>query len=502
MNQKSGENEMDEPTTPTQPSETPPTARSSRRFGAAAIVATLVVGVAGGGAAVHFLGHGGEAGHDDHRAAAAQGAKPQAKKHQYQCPMHPTIVMDHQGDCPICGMKLVPMDDGAAGGEAQPSGERKIAFYRSPHNPNETSKEPKKDAMGMDYVPVYEDELSGGGVKVEGLAQVTIDPQRQQLIGLRTAEATRGAVGGSWRTVGRVAVDETRVRHVNVKVGGFVEKIFVDFTGKPVSKGQPLFAIYSPEVVSAQNEYLLARHTQEALAKGRMMNASGEDLVASARRRLEYWDISESTIEQLERTGKPRRTITLASPISGVVTKKELVEGARIEAGAMPYEITDLSTVWVLADVYESELSKVKIGMPATLSLQAFPNRTFSGKVVFIDPVLSPDTRTAKVRLAFANPKGELKPEMFGEVVLKSGERQGLRIPADAVVRAGTRDVVFVAAGDGKFQPREVQLGASEGEAVEIVRGLEAGEKVVTRANFLVDSESRLRASLAAMRGE
>ena len=451
------------------PEFTPPPARPpGRRFGAAALALTLALGLAGGGAAVHFLGHRGEAGHDGHAAAAKPEAK---KKQQFVCPMHPTIVMDHQGDCPLCGMKLVPMEDAGGSAEAAPPGERKIAFYRSPHNPNETSHEPKKDAMGMDYVPVYEDEVTGGGAKVQGLAEVTIDPQRQQLIGLRVAEAKRGQVGGSWRTVGRIAVDETRVRHVNVKVGGFVERVFVDFTGKPV-------------------------------AKGGMMQGSGNDLVASARQRLAYWDIPDSTIEELERTGTPRRTITLVSPISGVVTAKDIVDGARIEEGAMPYEITDLSTVWLLADVYESELSKVKVGTPAELTLQALSGRTFKGKVVFIDPLLGKETRTAKVRIAFANPKGELKPEMFGEVELKSGRREGLRIPADAVVRSGTKDVVFVAAGAGKFQPREVQLGAADGEAVEVVRGLEAGEKVVTRANFLVDSESRLRASLAAMRGE
>jgi Cu(I)/Ag(I) efflux system membrane fusion protein len=218
--------------------------------------------------------------------------------------------------------------------------------------------------------------------------------------------------------------------------------------------------------------------------------------------RLKHWDIPDAAIEELERTGQPRRLINLVSPISGVVTKKDVVEGARIEEGAMPYEITDLSTVWVLADVYESELPKVRIGMPAELTLQALPHRTFKGKVVFIDPLLDKDTRTAKVRLAFPNPKGELKPEMFGEVVLKSGQRQGLRVPADAIVRSGTKDVVFVALGDGKFQPREVQVGETDGDAVEIVRGLDAGEQVVTRANFLVDSESRLKASLAAMGGK
>jgi Cu(I)/Ag(I) efflux system membrane fusion protein len=299
-----------------------------------------------------------------------------------------------------------------------------------------------------------------------------------------------------------VAVDETRVKHVNVKVGGFVEDIFVDFTGKPVAKGQALFSIYSPEVVSAQNEYLLARRTQEALAKGGMLRGSSDDLVRSARQRLKYWDIPDAAIDELERTETVRRTIALVSPISGVVTKKEIVEGARIEEGAMPYEITDLSSVWVLADVYESELAKVKVGMRATMSLQAFPNETFTGKVAFIDPLLDKETRTAKVRLSFPNPKGELRPEMFGEVVLKTGQRQGLRVPADAIVHSGTKNVVFVALGDGKFQPREVQLGAGDEEVVEVVRGLEAGEQVVSRANFLVDSESRLKASLAAMGGK
>jgi Cu(I)/Ag(I) efflux system membrane fusion protein len=254
--------------------------------------------------------------------------------------------------------------------------------------------------------------------------------------------------------------------------------------------------------VSAQNEYLLAKRTQDALAKSGMLQGSGDDLVASARMRLKHWDIPDEAIEELARTGVARRTISLVSPISGVVTKKDVVEGARIEEGAMPYEITDLSTVWVLADVYESELAKVKVGMTATLTLQAFPNRAFTGRVVFIDPLLDRETRTAKVRLAFPNPKGELKPEMFGEVVLRSVQRQGLRVPADAIVRSGTKNVVFVALGEGKFQPREVQLAESDGDAVEVVRGLEEGEKVVTRANFLVDSESRLKASLAAMGGK
>jgi Cu(I)/Ag(I) efflux system membrane fusion protein len=229
---------------------------------------------------------------------------------------------------------------------------------------------------------------------------------------------------------------------------------------------------------------------------------AGDDLVEAARERLRLWDIPDGEVKRLEETGKPTKNLTLYSPMTGVVTKKDIVMGHRLNEGDMPYEITDLSRVWVLADAYESDLARIRLGMPATLVLQAFPGRTFKGKVIFVDPVLDPRTRTAKVRLEFANPRGELKPEMFGEVTLQGEKREGLRIPADAVIDSGTRKVVFVALDEGKFQPREVEIGSVAGDQVEIVSGLQPGEKVVTRANFLVDSESRLRASLATMGGK
>jgi len=354
----------------------------------------------------------------------------------------------------------------------------------------------------MDYLPVYEDEASGAASPVEGLATVNIDPQRQQLIGLRTVEASQGPVGASWRTVGKVAVDETNVHHVNIKVGGFVDTVYVDYVGKPVRRGERLFSIYSPDLLSVQQEYLLALRTRKALAEGGVATGAGNDLVESARERLRLWDIPESEVKRLEETGKPTKNLTMYSPMTGVVTKKDIVMGHRLNEGDMPYEITDLSRVWVLADAYETDLSRIRLGMTATLSLQAFPNKTFKGKVIFIDPILDAKTRTAKVRLEFANPKGELKPEMFGEVTLQTEKREGLRIPADAVIDSGTKKVVFVALDEGKFQPREIQVGSITGDDVEVVSGLQAGDKVVTRANFLVDSESRLRASLAAMGGK
>ncbi len=462
-----------------------PAARKGR-FGCGALLAIAIV-AAGLGAGAMLLVRD--------RGAEADTPAQTGEEVLYQCPMHPTITQNHPGDCPICGMKLVKKD--AGGGAGAPS-ERKILYYRSPMDPKRTSPTPRQDEMGMDYLPVYSDEVDGES-GVAGLATVNIDPSRQQLIGLKAVEVRRGAVGGAWRTVGRVAVDETRVKHTNVKIPAYVERIFVDFVGKPVAKGEPLFAIYSPELLAAQEEFLLALRTQQKLAGSASMPQDGAVLLDAARRKLELWDVPRSEIRRVEQTGEPMKTLTFYSPIAGVVTKKDVVEGMKLDAGAMPYEIVDLSEVWVLADVYESELEHVVVGMPASLTLKAFPNRAFEGRVSFIDPLLDPKTRTVKVRLVFSNPTGELRPEMFGEVILRGAPREGLHIPADAVIESGTKSVVFVSLGEGKFQPREVETGDSDGANVEILSGLAEGEHVVTRANFLIDSESRLRASLAAL---
>jgi Cu(I)/Ag(I) efflux system membrane fusion protein len=412
-------------------------------------------GAALGGGAVALLTRGG---------GGVQSGVEAKEKLLFQCPMHPTITADHPSDCPICGMKLVEV--------------------------KQTSNTPLQDEMP-----------GAGGETVPGLATVTIDPARQQLIGLRTAPAVRGPVAGSWRTVGRVQVDPTRVRKTNIKVEGYIERLYVDFIGMPVRKGDPLFSIYSPSLLAAENEYLLARQMAETLARGGATTDNGETLIAAARRKLELWDVPAAEVERLEQTRQPSKSLTFVSPIAGVVTAKNVVEGTRVSPGDAPYEITDLSMVWVMADAYESDLPKVGPGMPATFTVSAYADRPFTGQVAFIDPLLDPQTRTAKVHLHLSNREGILKPEMFGEVVFEGADREGLSIPFDAVIRAGEVDMVFLALGDGKFEPRTVQVGARNGDQVEVVSGLTEGQEVVVRANFLVDSESQLRSALAAIKG-
>jgi membrane fusion protein, copper/silver efflux system len=427
----------------------PPPPRSG--FGLGTVIFISLFSAALAATAVLYLTH------REKPASTQTAPAPDPRGVLYTCPMHPQIIQDHPGNCPLCGMKLV------------------LA---------ERSSQPTPDAARG----------------ARGLLAVDIDPARQQLIGMRTAKVTRGPVGIAWRTSGKVAIDETRVRHVNLKIGGFVERVYVDFVGRPVKKGEPLFSIYSPDLLAAQEEYLLALKTQGQLARaGSGLTGDGEALVAAARRKLSLWDVPEEELERLRTSREPLKNLTFRSPVSGVVTKKDVVDGMKLEAGAMPYEIVDLSSVWVLADVYETELGQVTVGLAASLRLKAFPNREFKGKVVFIDPVLDPRSRTVKVRLTFPNPTGELKPEMFGEVVLETPRREGLRIPPDAVIDSGTEKIVFVALGNGKFQPRKVKVGEGDEAQLEVVAGLDEGEQVVTRANFLVDSESRLRASLGEL---
>ncbi|MBL8922936.1 MAG: efflux RND transporter periplasmic adaptor subunit [Myxococcaceae bacterium] len=401
-----------------------------------------------------------------------------AAAEMYVCPMHPGVVQDRPGQCPSCNMKLVKAD--APAPKAAAAGET----YVCPMHPGVMQDRPGQcPSCNMKLVKAD----AKAAAPASELAVIAIDPAHQQLIGLERGVVDRGALGGALRTSARVAVDETQVRKVSVRVPGYVERLFVDFVGKPLRKGQPLFSLFSPEVLAAEQEWLLA-HRSGAAA-----------VASSARRKLELWGVPEAELARLERDGVASQVITFTSPVSGVVTKKDVVEGARLEAGAMPLEVSDLSSVWVLADVYETELRFVTPGLVARFSTAAFPGREFEGVVRFVEPVLDAQTRTARVRVALPNADGALRPESFGELVIARAPREVLRVPADALVRGGQRDFAFVARADGHFEPREVVVGEVTHDFAEVLSGLEAGEAVVTRATFLVESESRLRASLARL---
>lgn len=383
------------------------------------------------------------------KASAPQATQDTAQT--WQCPMHPQIMQDHEGDCPICGMDLVPMTGAQA--------------------------------------------LESPGP--EGLVTVQIDAQRRQLMGLRTAVVEPGDLGGDLRLPGRVVLDETRLKKVTVKLEGYVERLQADFVGRPVSKGQVLFELYSPEFLNAQREYLVAQRTRASLA-GTEQEARWLEIAGTARRRLEFLDAPPSLLAKLDATGEVVRHLPVVSPISGIVTVRNVAQGSRLGPADTALEMVDLSRVWVLADLYEQDLARVKPGMAAELELPAL-GRTVAGRVAFLDPMLDPKTRTLKARLEFPNPGGELRPDMFGEVRLKVGSRRVLTVPLDAILDSGTRKIAFVDVGQGYLEPREVQVGQSGRDRIEVVEGLEAGEQVVTRAAFLVDSESRLQAALAEL---
>jgi Cu(I)/Ag(I) efflux system membrane fusion protein len=429
---------------------------------------------------------------------ASRATAPTATR--YQCPMHPKYVAEKPGACPICGMALVPMAAQGTGATPESAGPRKVTYYRSPMDPAIRSASPAKDSMGMDFVPVYEDELRPAGA-VPGRAAITLSPERRRVLGLRTAPVERVNLQRTIRTVGRVTADERRLHHVHTKFEGYVERLFVDFVGKEVRRGEPLVSIFSPELVATQEEYLLALRARERLAAGGIESVAqgGADLVDAARRRLLLWDIRPSDIERLERTGTVRRTLDLYSDVDGYVVEKHALQGMRITPSETLFDIADLSHLWVLADVYESDLPAVRLGMTADVTVAHVPDRTWTGAVTWVSPTVEEKTRTVKVRVEVDNRDRELKPEMFADVVLKTDLGNGLVVPDNALVQSGTRTLVFVDLGDGTLEPREIQIGAKTAAGIQVRRGLAEGERVVTSANFLLDSESSLKAALTAM---
>ncbi len=345
--------------------------------------------------------------------------------------------------------------------------------------------------------------MSSGDQSGERMAPGTVmlSPEKQQLIGVRTTEVRRERVTRTIRTVGRVEVDETKFAHIHVKVDGWVEKVFVDFVGKLVKKGEPLFTFYSPELVSTQREYLIARRGQEDLGDSPYPSvAEGADsLLRAARERLRLWDISGEQIQQLDQTGKVQRTLTIYSPINGFVMHRNLYEQVFVTPSMDLYQIADLSSVWVHVDIYQYEVPYAQLGQSATVRLSYFPGKVYTGRVTYVYPTLDPKSRTVKVRLEFPNLDFELKPGMFADVELKINYGVQTVVPSEAVLDSGMRQIVFVAKPGGFFEPREVQVGARLANQYIVLAGLKPGETIVTSGNFLIDSESRLSSATGGM---
>ncbi|MBI5276714.1 MAG: efflux RND transporter periplasmic adaptor subunit [Burkholderiales bacterium] len=356
----------------------------------------------------------------------------------------------------------------------------------------DTSATPKKDSMGMDYIPVFE------GEEAVPPGQVRMSPDKVQKLGVRVEAAALRPLGRTVRASGRVEPDERRMYSVTAKFEGYVEKLHVNATGQPVGRGQPLFEVYSPELVSAQREYAIAAQGMRTLTGD---GATGmRQLAESALLRLRNWDIPAEQVEALAKSGDVRRTVTFRSPVGGIVTEKKALQGMRFMPGEMLYQVTDLGAVWVIADVPEQDIAFTRPGAQATVKINAYPDKTFRGVITYVYPTLKPETRTIPVRIELPNSGALLKPAMFAQVELPAGSPAPvLTVPESAVIDSGTRRIVLVQLEAGRFEPREVKLGARSDKYVQVLDGVGEGEQVVVTANFLIDAESNLKAAVGGM---
>jgi Cu(I)/Ag(I) efflux system membrane fusion protein len=460
---------------------------------------------------------------------------------QYHCPMHPTYVSNQPGDCPICGMTLVPIDaagkeiktgDSAVTAPSQHEAEdrprAKPGQYTCPMDPEVISDSPGKCpicGMNLEQVPPatssvpQDDNMSGmagmsgmsatteptqhdasdmGSSPVAGLVPVTIEPQRLQLIGVRTGTVSKRSLDGSLRLVGYITPDETRLSNIHVRFSGWVKELSIDQTGQQVSANQKLLSVYSQDLFQAENEYIIARNATGRTADNALKETRNR-LLSAARQRLDLLGVPPEEILRLDTASSPNSELWIRSPFSGFVLEKNVVTGQFIGPDQNLFTIADLSRVWVLADVYERDLASLKIGQTARMTTSAYPGESFEGKVSFLYPSVSEQTRTLKIRIEFANSSNRLKPGMYAEVDL-AGEGTGvLAVPADAVMDGGDRQYAFVVHDGTHFEPRLLKLGRSSDDYFEVLSGLAEGEQVVTSANFLIDSESRLKAAIAGM---
>ncbi len=427
--------------------------------------------------------------HQGHTANSSQ----ERKILYYRDPMSPQITSPTPKKSSD-GMDYVPVYD-----ESQSQGgERKIAYYKDPMHPWFTSDKPgKAPDCGMEMVPVYEGESDTKGIK--------IDPVTVQNIGVKVETVERRKLNRIIRTTGTVTSDERKVYSVNSKIMGWVEKLYVDYTGMVVRKGEPLMELYSPELVTTQQEYLQALQYQKKLQSSSLEVATQgpDELVQSAKRRLLYWDIPESEITDLEKRGTPKKTMTIFSPVDGIVMEKMVQKGQNIDAGMELFKIADLSTVWIMADIYQYELPWVKLGQLVDIELSYLAGKSFKGTITYVYPYLNDETKTAKVRVEVPNTLNiELKPDMFATVKIASTVSiDAVVVPDQAIIRSGERTIAVIALGGGYFDTRDVKLGVMADGYDQVLEGIEAGEKIVTSSQFLIDSESNLKAAVSQMSG-
>jgi Cu(I)/Ag(I) efflux system membrane fusion protein len=417
-------------------------------------------------------------------AATATGESPaeHALKHAdplYRCPMHPDVVRDAPGQCPICGMDLVKVEPEPAAGAGSPEAPGAPMYYRHPHDPKRTSPTPRKDEMGMDYVPVYADAAG---------PEVRISPQVINNLGVRTAAATRAALPRRAQTVGFVSFDDRRVRQVRPRADGWIEDLSVRAMGETVDAGQLLFILYSPMLESAQQEYL------DALRIG---NA---DLVAASRDRLRALGLDSGTAQRLAASGRASGRVPFHAPVSGVITELAIREGAMVTPDMMAMTITELGSLWVIAEVPESQAAWVSPGTSAELRFPSLPGETLEGRVQHVYPELNMETRTVRARIVLERPVAAIRANMLANVTLL-GEAgvETVTIPRNALIRGGLEDRVVIALGEGRFAPRRVVAGAESGDRIAILEGLAAGEEVVVAGQFLLDSEANLRSGLGRL---
>ena len=384
--------------------------------------------------------------------------------------------------------------------------ERKVLYWYDAMSPQRHYDKPGKAPDGMDLVPQYaEDNTSqrdgATGAAAMPAGSVKIAADKQQLIGVRTGTVERQSLVRIVRTTGQLTDDETKVAHVHVKINGFIDKTYVDYVGQLVKKGQPLFTLYSPDLVATEQEYLIAKRGAKELGTSQFPEVSqgSQALLSSTRERLKLWDISDEQIKKLDETGEVTKTLTFYSPVSGFVTERKAFPQTAVTPDMDLYVISDLSTIWVDADVYEYEVPFVKVGQTADMQLSYYAGKTYTGKITYIYPTVDPVARTVKVRIEFPNPNFELKPQMFAAVQLNINYGKQIVVPQEAVMDSGEKQYVFVVHEGGVFEPRMIQIGAKLQGKVVVLSGLNAGETIVTSGNFLIDSESRVKSAMAGM---